>query len=612
MLSPGTLPFAIMIQEREPIQWADFPRMLVSWVQDVGGFAAAGLAIWVIAYLLGPRRSGQERAPVVVRILVTGGIVGAALAYGLYALISFTKLLKLDAAQQSTILTTASVFALVAAGSPFLHELFVLRLRRILAMATLSFKEAVHGKILWLFSILLLIFLFADWFLPHKPEDQLRTYVSAVYDAMTPLLLVPAGILAAFAIPTDIRNQTIHTVVTKPVQRFEIVFGRFLGYTALMTVVLAVMTFLSLLYVWLYGVNPEAKQESLRARIPLYGKLRIEGKAAGQAKEWGYRTWIPGGPNSRSLAVWEYDRLPGRLDERSTVPCEFSFDILRTYSPRSQQGRGIACTFTFETSKWSPALQGDYQQARQAEKRKANPPTEAEIDNLLAEKFGYWEYPSKEIFNNRTEIIQVPVGLFKNIQGDATGKFAIRVKCEDDRQLLGVATHDLYLLEAEGFFFLNFFKGAVGLWCRICLLIGLAVACSTYLSSVISLLKAMFIYGAGMFTPFIQELALGKSVGGGPAEAARRIYNRQNPIAPLEVTPAGYVADMFDAGFRVFLKRFLNLIPDVELFDLSRYVAEGFDISLPDLSIRLVVLFAYLLPWAVLAYYLMRSREVAA
>lgn len=607
-----SFPFAIMIQEREPPHWADFPRMLVSWVQDVGGFAAVGLAIWLIAYLIGPRRSGQERAPVVVRILVTLGIAGTILAYTLYGVTSLTKLVTLGEAQQSYLLTAASACALLAAGSPFLYDLFVLRLRRILAMAILSFKEAVHGKILWLFSILLLIFLFADWFLPHKPEDQLRTYVRAVYDAMTPLLLVPAGILAAFAIPTDIRNQTIHTVVTKPVQRFEIVFGRFLGYTMLMTVVLGVMTFLSLLYVWLYGVNPEAKQETLRARIPLYGKLHIEGKSMGQAKEWGYRSWIPGGPNSRSLAVWVYDRLPGRLDERGTVPCEFSFDILRTYSPLWMQGRGIACTFIFETSNWSPALLGDYQQARQAEKAKPNPLPEAEIDNLLAEKFGYWEFPSKEIFNNRTETVLVPVGLFKNIRGNPEGKFAIKVKCEDDRQLLGVATHDLYLLDAEGYFFLNFFKGAMGLWCRICLLIGLAVACSTYLSSVISLLKAMFIYGAGMFTPFIQELALGKTPGGGPAEAARRVFERKNLITPLEVTPIGHVADFFDASFRVFLKRFLNLIPDVDLFDLSRYVAEGFDISIADLGIRFLVLFAYLLPWAVLAYYLMRSREIAS
>ena len=36
-------------------------------------------------------------------------------------------------------------------------------------------------------------------------------------------------------------------------------------------------------------------------------------------------------------------------------------------------------------------------------------------------------------------------------------------------------TRDLYLLDAEGYFGLNFFKGAAGIWFRLCLVIGVAV-----------------------------------------------------------------------------------------------------------------------------------------
>ena len=51
------------------------------------------------------------------------------------------------------------------------------------------------------------------------------------------VLLVSVGLLlAAFSIPNDIKNLTIHTIVTKPVERFEIVLGRFLGYLGLVTV----------------------------------------------------------------------------------------------------------------------------------------------------------------------------------------------------------------------------------------------------------------------------------------------------------------------------------------------------------------------------------------
>jgi hypothetical protein len=56
----------------------------------------------------------------------------------------------------------------------------------------------------------------------------------------------------------------------------------------------------------------------------------------------------------------------------------------------------------------------------------------------------------------------------------------------------------------------------------------------------------------------------------------------------------------------------LNVIPRVDVFDLTDYVAEGFDISGSGLLLHGVVLVGYLLPCLVLAFYLMRAREVAA
>ena len=44
---------------------------------------------------------------------------------------------------------------------------------------------------------------------------------------------LPALLLASFGIPNDIKNLNIYTVVSKPVERFEIVLGRFVGYVSL-------------------------------------------------------------------------------------------------------------------------------------------------------------------------------------------------------------------------------------------------------------------------------------------------------------------------------------------------------------------------------------------
>ena len=58
--------------------------------------------------------------------------------------------------------------------------------------------------------------------------------------------------------------------------------------------------------------------------------------------------------------------------------------------------------------------------------------------------------------------------------------------------------------------------------------------------------------------------------------------------------------------------RVFVLIPDVDRFDLTLFVSEGFDVSFSQLLVTLLLLFAYLLPWAVLAYYLLKWREVAS
>ena len=48
-------------------------------------------------------------------------------------------------------------------------------------------------------------------------------------------------ILTPLSLPTDIQQQTIYTVVSKPVRRLELIWGRMIGYMALVTVLVAAL-----------------------------------------------------------------------------------------------------------------------------------------------------------------------------------------------------------------------------------------------------------------------------------------------------------------------------------------------------------------------------------
>jgi hypothetical protein len=639
--------FAVMVHERPPPKLDDLPDMVVGWLRDAGGFAAVGLALWltafaiqVLAHALSRSRgssqeprpgwkqflsllSPEEQWPAWKQLTFIALASGAGLSYLVFFLTWAIGKMGSEppAGLADGALTIGGACALGALGLPFVTALLLLRPRRIWGLAwSLTFREAVRNKVYFVFGFLVLVFLFAQWFMPQKPENQLRTHVQVLYLAMALLVLLTGVILAAFAIPNDLRHQTMHTVVTKPVERFEIVLGRFLGYTMLLSVALLAMTLVSLMYIS-RGIHPDAERESWRARVPVYGELKFVGlpKAEGVniGREWDYRRYIPGGPGTPARAVWVFHELPGLLDERTVVPCEFSFDIFRM--TRGEENRGVKCTIMFQTWRWNPARMIEYD-------KEAGPPTatrQPEISNRLAEKYGYFEIPGHEVFNNHTYTLDVPAGLFKNAQpsaqeleqlGSKPPLVQVSVRCENFRQFLGMAKHDLYLVDAEGFggFAGNFFRGALGLWFRLCLIVGVAVACSTYLNGVVSLMCALFLYGLGLAREFISGLAMGTAYGGGPFEAAYRFVQRMNVTTPLDATPATQTATVFDEGFRWFLKRLLNLIPDVDRFDLSRYVSEGFAITNGSLFLCALQLAGYLLPWAVLAFYLMKSREVAS
>jgi hypothetical protein len=134
------------------------------------------------------------------------------------------------------------------------------------------------------------------------------------------------------------------------------------------------------------------------------------------------------------------------------------------------------------------------------------------------------------------------------------------------------------------------------------------------MSGIISLLLTTLLCLGGLFLPFINSLAEGRSDGGGPGEAMYRLASRQPGAVPLDRQSATIdVLLKADAFYRAVLRTVLNLIPDVSQFYMKDYVANGFDITygpLLFLNIALPVL-GYVLPWLVLAYYLMMSREIA-
>ncbi len=276
--------------------------------------------------------------------------------------------------------------------------------------------------------------------------------------------------------------------------------------------------------------------------------------------------------------------------------------------------------------------------AHQKEGPRKKPAAEApaeglnETDLQLLNKYGVYQMGGVEVTDYHTQKLRVPAAIFKKLREDAArlspgenGKKppAMQVLINVERtpgsstQMIGVARRDLYLLEGDYPFWINFLKGAVAIWLGACLVLGIAVIASTYLSGIIAFLATGFLCGAGLFSDYIRSLAEGRTEGGregGPMGSMVRLWNRQNINAPLDKSTGQYgVIVAFDDSYRWLLKLLMRVIPDVTRYDLAIYVSNGFDISLMQVLFldNLLPLLAYLVPCGILGYYLMKSREIA-
>jgi hypothetical protein len=627
----------------------------MTWVQIVGSVAGACLLVWLPIRLMRGGGSTSSR-PWLPRVF-TGLLVASVLGYLVLLGLRLPDLLNAlssgepgEAASPQRVrwanlaFTFGAGCVLLACCLPLFVSLADLRWRRILAIARLSFKEAVRRRILYVFCVLIFVLLFLQWFEKSKLENQLQSQVDIVYRTMTPLLLVSAALVASFSLPTDIKQQTIHTVVTKPVERFEIVLGRILGYTGLMTLVLIVMTTLSLFYV-LRGVNPEAANESLKARDPVYGTLTFEAVeneytdqelrrtsefGVNVGNEWGYHSYITGQAEDRPrgplmYAVWTFRDVPSALASRDTVRCEFNFDVYR--ETKGIENQGILCSFFFQTR--------NFQKTRsnlsryQSERRRLGGKVELTpaVDNPVSEEFGYFEVQGKSIRNYHTLHVDVPGGLFRNALKATTEEAAsgapalvVRVRCGSQGQMIGAARYSLYLRAdgAEGRadpmgFARNYFKASLGLWMRVVLIVTICVCVSTELGGIITFLCVMLLYLGGMSRDYIKDLADRKNPGGGPGESLLRLATRKVTAAQLDQTTLADVVTAGDAVFRGVARVLLQVLPDVSRWDFTENVANGFNIGVisQDLLPALLILLGYLAPWVLLAFYLIRSREIA-
>lgn len=225
--------------------------------------------------------------------------------------------------------------------SSFLRDLISISPRRVWALAGLTLKEALRRKALIVFVVFAILLMFGGWFLTDsndRAELQRSVHVTFMLTTISWLILPVVIFLSCWGIPEDIRLRSLHTVVTKPARRVEVVLGRMLGFSLMSTAILLLMAIVG--YIWIERQYPAVSTEDgtqadpLACRVPRYGTLFFlddngipQNYGINVGDPWLYRSFIQG--NSRARAVWLFGGVkPDRLGDELRL--ESRFEAFRT------------------------------------------------------------------------------------------------------------------------------------------------------------------------------------------------------------------------------------------------------------------------------------------
>ncbi|MBS0206338.1 MAG: hypothetical protein JSS49_25905 [Planctomycetes bacterium] len=481
-----------------------------------------------------------------------------------------------------------------------LTDLFSLSIRRIWALSKLTFIEAYRRKALAVFVVFALLFMFAGWFMGGDTRDmttdQVKVYVSFVLRTIAWLTLPLIVVLSSFGIPEEIRVRSLHTVVTKPARRLEIVLGRVFGFSMIGTLVLLVMSGVG--YIWIVRQVPASARDMLVCRVPVYGKLQFLDRAGNPADKgvnvgdlWEFRSYIEGATKAR--AIWVFPGIGERtLDSDGNLHLENQFLAFRSYKGNMKQ-----------------SLLYDYQFR--------NPDTGATYTTEarpINENRGVTDVISRKLVS-RTD--GKTYDLIKDFVA-RDGTLRIEVSCIDREQYLGMARPDLFIRKPDVSFAVGFFKAAAGIEIMMILVVLLAVTGSTFLKGPIAtvLTSVLMILGGEKAHAFMDQLMIGRSdkggfQGGGFFESIYRIITHMNPTTELPDNMGFTIMTGVDGLLTGFLWLCKQVIPRLQYFNMSEYVSNGFDVPFGSTLLPcLLILVGYFLPCVMLGYFALRIREL--
>ncbi len=336
----------------------------VNWMAGVAG---AVIFFWLLRALWASMLRLGKFGDIVVLVgvhvaLVLGVVVGFGLRYRTNFLLSGTTTPPMTVAEGLTVglrigATFMGYVVMLRVALQMVVELFSIRARRIYAIAKLTWIESFRR--MWapwvVAAVFVLVLAFTHWFLqPPRPAEVGRQFVYTLSFLCSLLLTLMVALLTPLSLPHDIQSQTIYTVVSKPVRRIEIVWGRILGFMSIVTVLILAFGGGSLIYLQrtVGGMITATDNAAVKAknanRLTEARQLReqadqIRTRMAARVPLYGALTFLDskGNPHLRGIDVGQEQSMReprSHIEGATPAAAIWNYGLVR--DPLAPEGRG--------------------------------------------------------------------------------------------------------------------------------------------------------------------------------------------------------------------------------------------------------------------------------
>ena len=347
-----------------------------------------------------------------------------------------------------------------------------------------------------------------------------------------------------------------------------------------------------------------------RARVPVYGESltfydrqgSLKEKGLNVGKEWEYRGYVDGGNAlsrfSLSKATFDFENFrENKFPSGDVIPIEMTLGVFRTYKANVE--KRVTGGIQFESVP-----------------NELDPKFVSEVIDFETNEYAVQTLPiSRKILGKKLApdgkiLEQGEYDLFDDFAGE-NGKIKLNLTCRDNNQYLGVAKADLYFRAQDGVYWFNFFKGYIGIWCQMMIIISMGVAFSTFVSAPIAMLGTSVMIIIGFFTAFIREMTLASHEGGGPIESLIRVVTQKNMILDLDTGVTQTVVEQLDKLIVQLLNAMTYLAPNFNQLNFSEFLTYGYAIDSDRILVALTITLGFCAGLTILGYFALKTREIA-